>query len=118
MRAKKLSMLLVCAMTVFCTMAQAGETKKGTIHVREVLRVGDKELSPGDYKVEWAGDGPDVELAFSKGKGDVVKVPAKVVPAERANARDEYGTVKGDDGKKSLKEISFAGKKYVLELKG
>jgi hypothetical protein len=37
------------------------------------------QLTPGDYKVVWEGNGPDVQVSFVQSKKTVATAPAKLV---------------------------------------
>jgi len=52
---------------------------KGSLTVQEPMTVNGTQLKPGDYKVEWDGNGPSVELSITQGKKVIAKVPAHVV---------------------------------------
>ena len=73
-------------------------------------------LKPGDYKVQWEGNGPNVELSILQGKNVVAKVPAHVVELQTPSANDAAVTRHNDNGPNSLAGIRFQGKKFALEL--
>ena len=73
-------------------------------------------LKPGDYKVQWDGTGPNVELSIIQGKNVVAKVPAHVVDLPSPSANDAAVTKKQDNGPNSLASIRFQGKKFALDL--
>ena len=96
--------------------AVAGTTNKGTLKVSETVSVGGKQIAAGQYQLEWAGSGPNVELTISDGRTTVAKVPAQVLPLEKAGAASGYSTNSDQAGKKALTEIFFGGKKYQLSI--
>ncbi len=96
--------------------AIAGNTNKGTLQVAETVTVGGKQLPAGKYQVEWAGSGSDVELSISNGRETVAKVPAQVLPLEKAEAGSGYSTNTDQAGNKALTGIFFGGKKYELSI--
>jgi hypothetical protein len=96
--------------------AIAGNTNKGTLQVAETVTVGGKQLPAGKYQVEWAGSGSDVELNISNGRETVAKVPAQVLPLEKAEAGNGYSTNTDQAGNKALTGIFFGGKKYELSI--
>jgi hypothetical protein len=75
-----------------------------------------KQLPPGEYKVEWNGEGPQVELNITSGKKTVASVPAQVVTVSEKNRTDGYGAKKSEDGRNALTEIFFQGKTYEIRL--
>ncbi len=73
-------------------------------------------LKPGDYKVQWEGTGPNVELSFLQGKNVVAKTPAHVVELQTPSPQDEELTIKNDSGPDSLVGLRFQGRKFELDL--
>ncbi len=71
---------------------------------------------PGDYKIEWDGNGPSVELSIMQGKKVITKVPAHVVDLSRPAANDAAVVKKGDDGNSSLSEVRLSGKKFAFAV--
>jgi hypothetical protein len=94
----------------------AGATNKKSLRLYESVTIAGKQLPPGDYKVEWAESGSDVQLNILRGKEVVATLSAKVVPVNSSNAKDGYETESAQDGTKSLKQIFFTGKNYDLEI--
>jgi len=84
--------------------AMAGNSNKGTLHVDETVTVGGKQLPAGKYQVQWAGSGSHVEVRISDGKDTVAKVPAHVLPLEKAEAVSGYSTHIDQAGNKALTE--------------
>jgi hypothetical protein len=89
---------------------------KGTLQLSNPTSVNGTKLKPGEYKVEWEGSGPAVELSIRQGKNVIAKVPAHVVDLSAAAANDAAVTRKNDDGTSSLTGVRFQGKKVALEL--
>jgi hypothetical protein len=73
-------------------------------------------LKAGDYKVQWEGSGPNVEVSILQGKNVVAKVPARVVDLPAPAANDAAVTRKNDSGPNTLAGLRFEGKKFALEL--
>ncbi len=96
--------------------AIAGNTNKGTLKVDETVTVGGKQLAAGQYQLEWAGTGPNVELSISDGRETVAKVPAQVLPLKKAEPGSGYSTNADHAGNKMLTGIFFGGKKYELAI--
>jgi hypothetical protein len=96
--------------------AVAGNTNKATLKVSETVSVGGKQLTAGQYQVEWAGSGPNVELTISDGRQTVAKVPAQILPVTKAEARNGYSINTDQAGNKVLTGILFSGKKYQLSI--
>jgi hypothetical protein len=110
---KSKSLMLGVAL-LLATSAFAGN--KSTLQVSEPLQVNGTKLAPGDYRLEWDGAGPSVELSIMKGKNVVAKVPAQIVSLPQASPADATVVKKGDDGSRTLTEVRLGGKKYALEV--
>ena len=89
---------------------------KASLQLQSQVTINGAKLKPGDYKVEWEGSGPNVELSILQGKNVVAKVPAKVVDLPAASANNAAVTKKNDDGTSSLAGVRFEGKKFALEI--
>ena len=89
---------------------------KGSLSVQEPLTINGTQLKPGDYKVEWDGNGPSVEVSITQGKKVIAKVPAHVVSLESASPNDATVVKNNGDGTKSLSEVRIGGKKFALAL--
>jgi hypothetical protein len=74
------------------------------------------QLKPGDYKLEWEGAGPNVEVSVMKGKTVVAKVPAHVVDLPSPSVNSAAVTTKNSDGTTALTGARFEGKKFALEI--
>lgn len=104
-----LGLALLLATSVFAA-------NKGTLQVSDSVTVNGKQLPAGDYTVKWEGAGPNVELNILKGKNVVATVPARMVDLDRSPDRDSAVTAVNSDGRKSLNEIRFGGKKYAFAI--
>lgn len=89
---------------------------KANLHVNNTLTVNGTNLKPGDYKLQWDGSGPDVEVSIVQGKNVVAKVPGKVVELSNVPASDATVTRHNNDGSSSLAGARFEGKKFALEI--
>ena len=114
-KTKSIASLLTLSLLLAAS-AIAGNTNKGTLKVSETVSVGGKQLRAGQYQVEWAGSGPDVELTISDGRGTVAKVPAQILPLTKAEANSGYSINTDQAGNKVLTGILFGGKKYQLSV--
>jgi hypothetical protein len=75
-------------------------------------------LKAGDYKLQWDGSGPNVEVSIMQGKNVLAKVPAKVVDLPAAAENNAAVVMKNADGTSTLEGARFEGKKYALEIGG
>jgi hypothetical protein len=89
---------------------------KATLTLNHETTVNGTKLKAGDYKLQWDGSGPDVEVSIVQGKNVVAKVPAKLVDLS-SNAANDAAVIKNNsDGTSTLAGVRFAGKKYALDL--
>ena len=88
---------------------------KGSLSVQEPITVNGTQLSPGDYKVQWEGTGPNVELSITQGKKVVAKVPAHMVDLGAPSPSDA-AVVKNNGGTRSLSEVRLGGKKFAFSI--
>jgi|ERR1700738_2669836 hypothetical protein len=106
---------LVGASLLLAVSAIAGTENKGTLRLFDNVSVHGQQLSPGTYKIEWNGEGPEVQVNILDGKNTVATVSARVVPVTTKNAQDGY-TAEDQNGSRTLKDLFFHGKNYQLEI--
>ena len=96
--------------------SSAFAASKQSLTLMNPTNVNGTKLKAGDYKLEWDGTGPNVEVSIVQGKNVVAKVPAKVVDLNAASANTAAVVKKNDDGSTTLAGFRFQGKKYGLEI--
>ncbi len=116
MRKTKLTAGLLTFSLLLAASAVAGNSNRGTLKVDETITVAGKQLPAGEYQVEWTGSGPTVEVSISGYKGSIAKVPAQLLPLNKAEAGSGYSTTTDPAGNKALTGIFFGGKKYQLSI--
>jgi hypothetical protein len=89
---------------------------KGSLQLSNPVTVNGTTLKAGDYKVQWEGAGPNVELSILQGKNIVAKVPAHIVELQSPANNDAAVTRKSDSGPNTLAGVRFQGKKIAIEL--
>jgi ABC-type nitrate/sulfonate/bicarbonate transport system substrate-binding protein len=89
---------------------------KASLQLNHSVTVNGMQLKAGDYKVQWDGSGPTVELSITQGKNVVAKVPARIVDLSTPAPNDAAVTRRNDDGSSTLAGLRFQGKKIALEL--
>jgi hypothetical protein len=89
---------------------------KASLQLNNPVTVNGTTLKAGDYKVQWEGSGPNVELSILHGKDVVAKVPARVIELQAPAASDAAVTRKNDSGPNTLAGLRFEGKRFALEL--
>lgn len=85
---------------------------KATVTLQHSATINGTTLKPGDYKFEWDGTGPNVEVSISQGKKLIAKVPAKVVNLGFSPSNDAAVF----NGGTTLSGLRFSGKSYGLDL--
>lgn len=116
MKVSKLAITLFGAALLFSVSAFAAESNKGTLRLGDKVTVDGTPLSPGNYKVEWDGTGPMVNVTLRQGKETVATFPAHLTQQPTENFNDAYGSASEPDGSKVLTTIYIGGKHYVLEV--
>ena len=113
----KFSKFLVLGLALLlATSAFAGT--KASLQLQSSVNINGATLKPGEYKLQWDGTGPDVEVSFVQGKTVVAKAPARLVDLN-APAHESAAVVRTNgDGSGSLISARFEGKKYSLDLDG
>jgi hypothetical protein len=89
---------------------------KASLQLINPVNVNGTSLKPGDYKVQWEGSGPNVELSIMQGSKVLAKVPAHVIALDQPANDDAAVTRKNDSGTSTLAGVRFHGKKFALEL--
>jgi hypothetical protein len=96
--------------------SSAFASTKGSLQLNNPVLVSGTTLKPGEYKIQWDGSGPNVELSIMQGKNVLAKVPAHIVELQSPSEQDAAVTRKNDSGPNSLYGVRFHGKKFALEL--
>jgi hypothetical protein len=104
-----LGLAVVLASTAFAA-------TKGSLQLTNPVTVNGTMLKAGDYRLEWEGAGPNVELSILKGKDVVTKVPAHLVELQVPASDDAAVTRENGSGPNTLAGVRFHGKKTALEL--
>ncbi len=108
--------LLLGTALLLATSAFAAE--KASLQFADRTTIGGAQLKAGEYKVQWEGDGPNVELTILQGKSVVAKAPARRIDTKNAAAHNTTVTKTNADGSLSLSQVQFSGKKYAFEIGG
>jgi hypothetical protein len=89
----------------------AASKNSKTIDIQSPTIVANQQLKPGTYKVEWNGNGPNVQVAFLRNNKEVATALAKVLRASAASALAQNGPAlemhKGAKSAAVLDEIDF-----------
>lgn len=115
MKFATVSKSLVLGLAVLLASSAFAATK-GNLQLSNPVMINGTRLKAGDYKVQWEGNGPNVELSILQGKNVVAKVPAHVVDLQAPSADDAAVTHANASGPNSLQALRFHGQKFSLEL--
>jgi hypothetical protein len=106
------------ATLLLASAAFAGAMNKGTLHLSDTVNVEGQTLKPGDYKVEWDGNGPKTEVKLVQGKNTVATFPAQVEQQPFHNAQNAYVSEPGPGGAPALTQIMIAKHDVLLNIQG
>jgi hypothetical protein len=96
--------------------ASAFAANKGTLAVSSPVNVGGKQLSAGEYSVQWDGSGPNVQASIMKGKKVVATAPAHMIDLNQSAVSDSAVLRTNSDGSRELAQARFSGRKFALEF--
>jgi hypothetical protein len=117
MKASRLSTILFGALFLCSIPTFAGNTiNKKSVQITDTVTVQGVKLTPGSYKFEWSGTGPDVQVTILHNNDTVVTVPAHIVSENASNNETGYGVEAETDGSSRLTEVFFSGQRYDLKL--
>ena len=85
-----------------------------SVDIFDVLQIGGAQLKPGNYKVEWQGGGPAVQVSFQLNGKTVITVPATLKTNDADVTRDAIMTEATNADTSTLKEIDFGHQKQAL----
>jgi hypothetical protein len=89
---------------------------KATLSLQSATTINGTTLKAGEYRLEWDGSGPNVEVSIKQGRPVLAKVPAKVVELGATSPNNAALVKKNDDGSRTLAGARFEGRKIALEL--
>ena len=89
---------------------------KADLTLQSPTTINGAQLKPGDYKLQWEGSGPNVEVSIQQGKKIIAKVPAKVVDLNFPSQNNAAVLKMNGDGTSTLAGARFEGKKFALEI--
>ena len=95
-------------------MLTAARDNAHSVEIFDSVQIGTTELKPGNYKVEWQGRGPAVEVSFLRNGKTVVTVPGTLKTNDDQVTQDSILTEATGTGTSTLKEIDFRHLKQAL----
>jgi hypothetical protein len=85
-----------------------------SVQILDVVQIGSTQLKPGNYKVEWQGTGPAVQVSFQQNGKTVVTAPATLKTNDDEATQDSIMTEATSADTTELKEIDFGRQKEAL----
>jgi len=116
MKMSRISILLFGSALLFSSAALAGGNNKGKLALTDRVVVDGKPIEPGDYRVEWDGSGPAVQVKLVQGNQTVATLSARLTEQAGRNSQDAYATTIEPDGSRTLTAIYPGGKRLALEF--
>jgi hypothetical protein len=113
MKQIKCTALLSMLALLFPLGALAREKNQHSVEIPDSVQVGGAQLKPGNYKVEWQGTGPEVQVNFVRDGKTVATVPG-TLKTKDAHVVDDIVTDTTNANAKTLKEIDFGRDKESL----
>jgi len=88
----KTNLVLVLSFMLSVPLVSLAATKNSkNIDIQSPTLVANQQLKPGTYKVEWSGNGPDVQVSFLRHNKQVATVPAKLSSQALASSLAQNG---------------------------
>jgi hypothetical protein len=94
--------------------AHAARNNAHSVEIFDAVQIGGTKLKPGNYKVEWQGTGPAVQVSFQQKGKTVVMAPGMLKTNDDQVTQDAIVTEATGAGTSTLKEIDFGHQKEAL----
>jgi len=94
--------------------ALAKDKNEHSVNIADSVQVAATELQPGNYRVEWEGVGPEVNVKFLHDGKVVATVPGTLKTNDKDATQDDIVTQLTNGNKRVLTEIDFAHQKDAL----
>jgi hypothetical protein len=106
--------LLSMLALLFAVSAFAGDKNRHSVDISETVQVGNTQLNPGSYRIEWQGTGPEVQVNFMRYGKTVATASGTFKTNDTHVTQDEVVTDTTSANTKALKEIDFSHNKESL----
>ncbi len=114
MKFLKYMALLSTLALVFSVSSFARSNNARSVTISDPVQVGSTQLKPGNYKVEWQGTGPAVQVSFMQGNKTLATVPGTLKTNDDQITRDAVVTDTTSSHGSTLKEIDFHHQKEAV----
>ena len=84
------------------------------VEISSAVQIGSTHLKPGNYKVEWQGTGPVVQVSFQQNGKTVATLPATLKTNDDEARQDAVMTEGTSADATTLKEIDFGHQRESL----
>lgn len=108
------SIAILSTLPLLFPLAALARDNKHSVDITDVVQVGSTQLKPGNYRVEWQGTGPVVQVSFEQNGETVVTVPATLKTNDDQVTQDAIETKGSSADKNVLEEIDFGHQKEAL----
>jgi hypothetical protein len=108
------TVLSLSCLLAFGKSANAARNNTHPVEIYEVVQIGGTTLKPGNYKVEWQGTGPAVQVSFQQNGKTVVTSLGTLKTNDDQVRQDAIVTEATGAGTSTLKEIDFGHQKKAL----
>ena len=92
----------------------SAKAEKKNVSVADQVVLAGKTLKPGQYKVEWQGNGPMVKVSFLQSGKTVLTAPAKVTQLATKAPYDAVVENTRKNGTKTISEIEWNNQREAL----
>jgi hypothetical protein len=96
--------------------AAARSNNERTVNLSTSVAIGNAQLQPGTYKMEWQGKGPNVNVEFLKNGKTVATTQGQWVDQSHPAPYDSVTTKKVSDNRDQLVEIDFHNQRQALRF--
>jgi len=114
MKQMKYTALLSMITLLSTVSALARDKNQHSIEILDSVQVGGTQLKPGNYKLEWQGTGPEVQVNFVRDGKTIATVPGTLKTNDPRVTQDDIVTDTTSANAKKLTEIDFSHNKESL----
>ena len=94
--------------------ALARDKNHHLVEISDSVQVGGTQLTPGNYKLEWQGTGPEVQVSFVRDGKTIATAPGTLKTNDPHVTQDDIVTDTTSANTKTLTEIDFSHNKESL----
>src|SRR5208283_5735164 len=114
MKLIKYTLLLSMLGLLSSVFALARDNNQHSVEIPDSVQVGSAQLQPGNYKVEWQGTGPEIQVNFVRDGKTVATVPGTLKTNDAKVTQDDIMTDTANASIQTLTEIDFSRNKESL----